>query len=42
MIALNGLDLEPAGTPHHRTLRDNHGLAPEEALAAAFEAERVV
>jgi quinohemoprotein amine dehydrogenase len=41
MIALNGLDLSPEQARRIiKDLADNHGLAPEEARPAAFEAER--
>lgn len=41
MIGLNGLQLDPAkGKAIIKYLADNHGLAPEEAQPAAFEAER--
>jgi quinohemoprotein amine dehydrogenase len=41
MIGLNGLQLDPAkGREIIKYLADNHGLAPEEAAPAAFEAER--
>jgi quinohemoprotein amine dehydrogenase len=40
MIQLNGLDLEPAeARAIVKYLSDNHGLAPEEARAVAFETE---
>jgi len=43
MVALNGLKLEPAaGREVIKYLSDNLGLAPEEARAAAYEAERRV
>src|ERR1022692_3817210 len=41
MVSLNGVQLEPdAARQILRYLADNHGLAPEEALPAAFEVER--
>jgi quinohemoprotein amine dehydrogenase len=41
MIALNGLNIEPADARAVvRYLADNQGLAPEEAIPAAFEVER--
>lgn len=41
MIALNGLDVSPEQARRIiKYLADNHGLAPEEARPAAFEAER--
>lgn len=41
MMALNGLQLSPEeAKPIIKYLADNHGLAPEEARAADFEAER--
>jgi quinohemoprotein amine dehydrogenase len=40
MIQLNGLDLEPADARAIvKYLSDNHGLAPDEARAVAFETE---
>jgi quinohemoprotein amine dehydrogenase len=41
MVSLNGVQLEPdAARQILRYLADNHGLAPEEALPAAFEVEK--
>ena len=41
MMSLNGLQLTPEeAKPIIKYLADNHGLAPEEARAADFEAER--
>jgi len=43
MVALNGVKLDPAvGREVIKYLSDNLGLAPEEAKAAAYEAERRV
>ena len=41
MVSLNGVSLEPETARQVlRYLADNHGLAPEEALPAAFEVEK--